>query len=80
PVMAQIALLLLLNGGHLDNCSLDKISDIETQLMQELPRRLPEIWDCIQAGNPLAEDERQAIFTVAEEVRSQILANSPQTA
>ncbi|MEM8808203.1 MAG: alternate F1F0 ATPase, F1 subunit alpha [Cyanobacteria bacterium P01_G01_bin.38] len=79
PVTTQIALLLLLNGGYLDNCPLDKISDIETQLMQELPRRLPEICDRIQAGNPLAKDERQAIFTVAEEVRSQILTNSPQT-
>ncbi|MEM9906526.1 MAG: hypothetical protein AAF921_16025, partial [Cyanobacteria bacterium P01_D01_bin.44] len=87
PVTAQIALLLLLNGGCLDNCPLDKISSIETRLIEELPRRLPEICDGIaspsenriQAGNPLAEDERQAIFTVAEDVRSQILANSPQT-
>ncbi|MEO1400952.1 MAG: alternate F1F0 ATPase, F1 subunit alpha [Cyanobacteria bacterium J06635_1] len=79
PVTTQIALLLLLNGGRLDNCPLDKISSIETQLMQELPKRLPEICDGIQAGHPLTAEDRQAILTVAEEVRSQIFTHSPQT-
>ncbi|MBE9176954.1 F0F1 ATP synthase subunit alpha, partial [Synechocystis salina LEGE 06155] len=73
PVIVQIALLLLLNDGQLDNCPIDQIPVIETQLIQKLPERLPKIGDRIQAGQPLSEADRQMIITVAKGIQLQVL-------
>lgn len=74
PVTVQIALLLLLNDGQLDDCPIDQIPAIETQLIQNLPERLPKIGDQIQTGQPLSETDRQMIITVAKAIQLQVLA------
>jgi F-type H+-transporting ATPase subunit alpha len=73
PVTVQIALLLLLNGGYLDDCPLDQILTIESQLIQQLPQQLPETCDRIQTGHPLTEADRQVIISVAETICTKVL-------
>ncbi len=75
PVTVQIALLLLLNNGQLDDCPIDKITAIETQLIQDLPERLPKISDRIQGGQSLSETDRQMFISVAKDILLQVLAH-----
>lgn len=73
PVPVQIALLRLLNGGYLDHCPLEKITDLESQLIQNLPENLPDICARIQSAQSLSDEQQQAILTAAEKTLHSLL-------
>lgn len=77
PVPVQIALLLLLNGGYLDDCPLDNISTLESQLMQKLPEKITDIYDLIQSAQPLSEEQQRTMVTTAKQSLVQMLTDNP---
>jgi F-type H+-transporting ATPase subunit alpha len=73
-VPVQIALLCLLNTGHLDDYPLTKIPALESALTQKLPERLAAICDLIQSAQSLSEQQQQTILTTAQDILAQTIS------
>ncbi|MEN8444942.1 MAG: F0F1 ATP synthase subunit alpha, partial [Cyanobacteria bacterium J06555_13] len=74
PVPVQIAFLRLLNNGDLDHYLVEFIATLETQLIQHLSERLPEICSRIQSGRPLSDPEQQSLLTIAQTIQADTLS------
>ncbi|MEL7522735.1 MAG: F0F1 ATP synthase subunit alpha, partial [Cyanobacteria bacterium J06553_1] len=74
-VPVQIALLKLLNKGHLDRYPLENIPLLESALTQALPQKLPEICDRIQSAQTLNEQQQQTLLTTAQTILTQTLTH-----
>lgn len=57
----QIALLQLLNSGHLDRYPIEEISQLEATLAQWLPEKLPGICDLIQSAQALTKKQQETL-------------------
>jgi F-type H+-transporting ATPase subunit alpha len=67
-VVEQIAVLLALNEGVLDDVPLEHISEAEKEICQALTKQLPEICDRIQSGESLTDEDRKALLLMSQEV------------
>ncbi|MEO0707557.1 MAG: alternate F1F0 ATPase, F1 subunit alpha [Cyanobacteria bacterium J06649_5] len=74
-VPVQIALLKLLNKGHLDRYPLENIPLLESALTQALPQKLPEICDRIQSAQTLNDQQQQTLLTTAQTILTQTLTH-----
>jgi F-type H+-transporting ATPase subunit alpha len=61
-VSEQIAVLLAVNEGILDDVPLERISEAETAIRQTITEELPEICNRIEAGESLSDEDKQALL------------------
>ena len=58
----QIASLLSVTGGALDNVPIDKIREVEGRLLQTVNEELPELCGRIEEGKKLEMSDRDSII------------------
>jgi F-type H+-transporting ATPase subunit alpha len=63
PVAGQIAVLLATTEGVFDRLPLEKIGEVEKQVRRAIREQLPDLYDRIQSGEALGQDEQQALST-----------------
>ena len=63
PVAEQIAVLLATTEGVFDRLPLEKIGQVEKRVRRAIREQLPDLYDRIQAGEALDEDEQNALST-----------------
>jgi F-type H+-transporting ATPase subunit alpha len=63
PVAEQIAVLLATIKGVFDRLPLEKIGQVENRVRRAIREQLPDLYDRIQSGEALDEDEQQALTT-----------------
>lgn len=68
PVAEQIAVLLAVIAGKFDEVAVEKIGQVEEAIRQQLGDKTPELYDQIQAGDPLADDDREQLLTTIQEI------------
>ena len=73
PVAEQIAALVAVNEGVLDNLDPDEIRDAEARVRQAVKENLPEFWDKVGQGQPLHKDDIEAVRNQAREAVSDLL-------
>lgn len=69
-VGAQIGILMAVNGGLLDNASLEEIPFAERAICRAIDDHLPDISVRIEAGTKLSSEDREAVIRVATEAIS----------
>jgi F-type H+-transporting ATPase subunit alpha len=62
-VAEQIAVLLATTEGVFDRLPLEKIGQVEKRVRRAIREQLPDLYDRIQSGETLDEDEQQALST-----------------
>ena len=67
-VAEQIAILLAVNEGVLDDVPLQRISEAETAISQAVTDQFPEICDRLSAGESLSDEDKEAFLTKSREV------------
>jgi len=65
PVPEQIAILLAVTSGILDEFALDKITRANNKIRKAVLEKLPELYMRIDAGERLSSDDRRALLDVA---------------
>ena len=73
PVAEQIAALVAVNEGVLDNLDPDEIRDAEARVRQAVKENLPEFWDKVGQGQPLHKDDIETVRNQAREAVSDLL-------
>lgn len=68
PVAEQIAVLLAANEGVFDAIALSDVREAETAVRQEASQRLVDLFQRIDAGEPLSQSDRDDLLEVAREV------------
>ena len=63
PVAEQIAVLLATTEGVFDRLPLEKIGQVEKRVRRAIREELPDLYDRIQSGEALDEDEQRALLT-----------------
>ncbi|MFP4055683.1 MAG: alternate F1F0 ATPase, F1 subunit alpha [Candidatus Brocadiia bacterium] len=66
PVPQQIAALVAVNGGLLDDLPLEKARQAERLARQAVAEQLPKVCQRIQEGEKLSDEDRKAILETAE--------------
>ena len=64
-VCEQVAVMLAVSEGLFDKTSLDQIQPAEARLRGQVTRELPEACRRIEAGEKLADEDREAILSIA---------------
>ncbi len=79
PVPEQIAVLLAVSRGVFDRLPLERMTEVEQAVRNQVTRELPELCHRIARGEPLRESDREEVLRVA---RSAISAagDGPTTA
>ena len=72
PVADQIAVLLAVIEGIFDHLPLDKLGQIERKIHQVFPEQLTGLYQQIQAGEPLADEDRTALLNLIKRSISSI--------
>jgi F-type H+-transporting ATPase subunit alpha len=67
PVAEQIAVLLAVTDGIFDHIPLDKIDDAARVVRQQVTEQLPQVCDCIEAGEKLSDQDRNSLLSVAQQ-------------
>jgi F-type H+-transporting ATPase subunit alpha len=70
PVAEQIAVLLSVTEGLLDSVALDKIDKAKKDIRRNMGEKLPEIYEKLQNGNKMEEQDKQAILQMVRETLS----------
>jgi F-type H+-transporting ATPase subunit alpha len=68
PVAQQIAVLLAATEGVFDTLALDQVGQAEEKLREAAGDELPDIYDRIQSGAQLKEDDQQALLSLARRI------------
>ena len=70
PVPEQIAALMAVNEGVLDDVPLDAVSETERRIRKRVSEGLPELCDRISDGKKLEEKDREALQTAKEAAKT----------
>lgn len=74
-VAEQIAVLLAVNEGVLDDVPLEHIGEAETAIRQAVTEQLPEICDRIQTGESLTDEDRQQLLSKSKKACQSFIEN-----
>lgn len=75
PVPEQIAVLLAVTEGLLDNVPVGKVVEVEKMIRATVPQKVPEISQEIHQGTKLSEEDRQSLI---QAIKSAIDTDRPQ--
>ena len=65
PATEQIAVLLAATSGFFDGLSPESVVEVSTKIRAALPLKVPGVYDHIDKGGDLGDEERESILTVA---------------
>lgn len=68
PAPEQIAILLAVTSGIMDDIPLEKITQVKEKIRGAFPIRLPEVYKRIKSGQKLSPEDRETILNMAREV------------
>ncbi|GIW83190.1 MAG: hypothetical protein KatS3mg105_4997 [Gemmatales bacterium] len=68
PVAQQIAMLVAVNSGLLDDVPLADVPGVERRVCNAVTERLPDVGKRIESGETLSRDDWDAIVRVARSV------------
>ncbi len=68
PAPEQIAILLSVISGIMDDTALEEIESAKEKLRKAFPERLPEVYKRIQSAQKLSPEDRDAILNVSRDV------------
>lgn len=68
PAPEQIAILLAVTSGVLDDIQLDRIAQAKEEIRRAFSIRLPEVYKRIESGQKLSPEDRDAILNMSREV------------
>lgn len=67
----QMAILMAVNAGRLDDLPLDVIADVEAAIQQRVVEALPELCEQMEAGEKLDDTQWQQVLDVIDKVLSE---------
>lgn len=68
PVAEQIATLLAADAGMLDATPAARVGEIEAALRREVRLALPQVCERVESGEPLDDDDREALLSIARSI------------
>ncbi len=68
PVAEQIAALVAVNRGVLDNVAVDDVLQVEKAVRQRVTEELPKVCEAVQKGNDLGDEELDQMESVIKQV------------
>ena len=71
-VPEQIAILVAVNGGVFDNLRPEQVRDAEKAICNAVTRRLADVCERIEDGEPLVDNDEKAVLRVAQEETSDL--------
>ncbi len=74
PVVEQIAALVAVTGGALDEVEPERVSELTTAMSEDLVRSMPELFEAVEAGRGLTTEDveqiRSAVWSAVEPRRT----------
>jgi F-type H+-transporting ATPase subunit alpha len=67
PVTEQIAVLLAVTSGVLDDLPVEQIAKAQAAIRRVVTERLPDLCERIQTGNSLRDQDREALVSAARD-------------
>jgi F-type H+-transporting ATPase subunit alpha len=72
PVAGQIAVLVAAIDGVFDHLSLENVQRAEQKIRQIFPEQLGNLYERLQAGEPLSDEDRETLLTIIRRSLSSI--------